>query len=1709
MLDGHAGTGAEGTTSGTYTVQAIYDISTESKNVLEKALAIAIADLSDGTVKNDTENGFSDPELAIGWMWSEYSKEYKTEQKSQEGRYGEWIDDCKNKANSAGSSTLDLEKSGDTKPEIKNTINGFKCVGPFELTYGDNKVNSVKINGSPKEVYYSEETNQSAFDNKKLVSAYGVPNGKKFYLWIEESDLESNQNVTVEFVQNFTYYKARLIFLTGVSLQNCMSYKGSKEEGSTSVSYTLELDATLVINKKDGWSLSGSDQYVGSYKVTIKNTSTNKYYDENGAEHSSPYNVNVSSSNGLKITGLPVGIYEITEVEAPVNYSLIKQVSPPQTEGANRTKYKETTGNLTPGSITKVTLQNVKYTDINIIKKDSSSKEGISGIYFTIQDDNTKEYIAANGSRQTSPVEIKTGQNGIIEIKDILIPYEGTTFTVKEVRSENAYYYVPSNGYTFKVRAANNYAGKISYVTSSTGDIAYSSGGEIYNKKAYSLTLNKIDEESKAAVAATFNVQYEDGTWLTEDGNYSSEKSNIQTTHNGSKKISVKKGTYHVYEVGIESKYKLELQDGYDPKNKWIDFGTITVDDNNKDISKTMYNKKYANLEIKKLDSKTDEPIEGIGFTIYHKNYNKYIKSDGSKTDTPTILYTDKDGLIHVENVLIYNDRDEFIVKEVASNNLYYKSDTSITGTIYGSGNGTAEWSTTTIKNTKPYSLTVKKEDPDKTTEKLTAYFYIQYEDGTWLTESGDYSSKQSSITVDQSLKISEIKRGKYHIYEYKTPTGYDIKQQAGYGDDKSYPTWVDCGIAYVGVNNNGKQDNSVCNVTLTKDNKKYISKITGYVWLDNRTGKANEFDYLYGSGDEKLSGIKVEFLKKDGTVIQSTTTKKDGSYSFEFSKKVLYWDLQNYMVRFTYDNENYTTVPVNLDVSKINASRAMENYDWRTDSLATGSGLAITIPNATKLEDSIAKYYNNDNYCIETINLGLMMKPKEDFSIIENIDYVLLKKGDYTFKYEYGKAAVVQDVPERQYIYDTIALQNSARTFTQKLYPSDIAYNYTNPSDKFEVYVVYNISITNTMTINMNDLYVEKSLNITSLTNTYNSSIYEIADSNWQNTGTGTARYNNTIEAISSGKVANISIQFKVTETGLQELIQGAKTNPEVYKDCATTAIADGYHKYDRNDYSWTYSSNSYKQKNEHRTEEKTRESSALTLKLKLADQRTISGSVFEDTQTSESQQNHTRLGNGIYDDNENKLKVVTVSLLNKEDEKLASLYSTKGEYLKKNADGSWTFTKQDAEVKVNDDGTYSLEGVIPGEYYLRFTYSNGTQIITDTSGNPINLVNYKSTILTGAAANNSNSDWYLDVMGGKNSIATDKYYIDKDNNSSEIIPQRTTSDTEINYTTQNYFNEGKIQAFSAAMNIQFEYLKETEKDYDYNFMPECSGMCFGIIERPHTEIELEKIISNIKLTLSNGTTIINGNPQDSNVSQYLTSMNKSYAKVEMDNSYLYGSTAIITYKLTAINKSELDYATEKYYRLGNIDDPSKLVKTTVTKIIDYLSDKNCNYVSISENATLASDSSKYAPYGKEGYFAQGVINANSEYKDQLLVTSLEELSPQSAHPESSSTDYTVTVNKLLSNLDDNLGWESYSEIIGLKNVTFTAQYSSHSGNYKAGDAVSYSNGGTSEADNADSIIAVTPSTGENRSYTIYIVAGAVLIVLAGGIVIIKKFVL
>ena len=1045
-------------------------------------------------------------------------------------------------------------------------------------------------------------------------------------------------------------------------------------------------------------------------------------------------------------------------------------------------------------------------------------------------------------------------------------------------------------------------------------------------------------------------------------------------------------------------------------------------------------------------------------------------------------------------------------------------------------------------------------------------------------------------------INIKKIINGTYEVYETKTPRGYDITKQDGYDSNT--------GMAYRGKVTISTNDNIV-NYQVV--NKKVVNKLDGIVWVDERDSKLNTYNSLYkDNSDEKdyvKEGIQVNLIDKNtGKTMASTVTDKNGHYEFtrySDGSYIIYWDLAHSYVEYIYNNKiiydengeakEYGFIVVDpfvggQDKISINSKAQPKEItkDERFDDNLTGTenpypGRAVTYTSEDELgfneilkqneevtpndgskntdillEDKlITSYYDEDRFVIENVNLGLIEKNPTTHAIDESIEYVKIVKGNYTFKYKYGKDAITEEGYEQS--APTVKFQNSSKTFTQNIYPSDIKYNLanesTNPEDKFRVYVVYKIDIQNTTSINDENLYVEKGLYLTQLVNTYDSSRFQIssdilpnADEEEKNISNDFSFWNDADDnenTSSNDKIASFNItnsnkaykpgnggiqpnqtestyiQYKVTDNALNQLLSKGDL-----EHAPTVSTSYGYHIYERKDKNWqnkdTYT---------HRTIQEERTDSALYLKWHLLDPRTISGTVFED-QKDNSRENE-RVGNGKYDDNESKLTNVVVSLIDRTTGSIASLYN--GNLSQDQTTGKWKSDKQPATITVDDNGEYNLEGVVPGEYYLQFTYGDGKVNFTDVNGNPIEKVAttrvgessplnsnyYKSTIITGAAKNATEenaSTWFLEsIQEGVNSVASDYTgtYYDANGNvvgeeNTKIIEARTGSDEELNYTTSQ--NKVVINARTPLMNVQFENIADNNASHNTNIPEKCSGMSFGIIERPHVDIQLKKEIKNVKLTLPNGTVIVNGDPNKQDVSSNLAKINEAYAKIEVASDYLYGSNLTITYNLIATNESEVDYATSDYYKYGNKSDDD-LVTTTITKIVDYLSYSGCTY-----NDQDKKNIDKISDEGQDNcdtktYFAPNIEEKNSKYGKKYLLTSEKELKPAKADnsdgKNESKIEYTTTVSRLIGDSDDDAGVDNVSEIIGIKNLTFSPQYHSKSGNYEIG------NEDTNEDDNTNATIVITPPTGENRSYTMYIVAGISLIVIAGGVILIKKFVL
>ena len=1041
-----------------------------------------------------------------------------------------------------------------------------------------------------------------------------------------------------------------------------------------------------------------------------------------------------------------------------------------------------------------------------------------------------------------------------------------------------------------------------------------------------------------------------------------------------------------------------------------------------------------------------------------------------------------------------------------------------------------------------------------------------------------------------------------YYIYETKTPEGYDITKQDGYhkaseGSSGLTGDWAFLGTQKLDVNS---PDDGV--FKFEAQNKKIVDALEGDVWVDEPDTKANKTDNVYNSAskDYLKAGITVNLYDGKNNKIATTTTDANGHYKFTqktsgTDKNIYYWDLVDAYVEFIYNNKTtynndgtvneygfITVDPFVGNDAKINSKAQEEtvtvsklNDNNLTGTTGENAGRAITNKNVIKLdinqllsknkeisdkikqnnakEDDLkdiplACYYDNTTYKVSNINLGLLEQYDAEYDVDETLAYIKIRmKGDtYTYKYGDSAATTSTNVP-------TVNEQNSRRTFTGSIYPTDIAYNVANQTDELKVYVVYSVDVKNLETMYVDNKYTEQRLYLESLVNTYDTSRYELCSNEnnedkadfalWTKTQDGKASYdvNNANSVYRNGlakqETKRSYIQFRVKEEALEKILTKTLKEEDIEK-APTVATARAYHEYLRTDNAWEHNDNVrafegakgtsiYPVKNDagkkyyvHKTISKNISSSDLYLILTLGDSRKISGTVFQDTRTSQSEKDNTNLGNGIMDDNEtNRAQDVIVELLDADKKTVSKLYQNSNEKIVYKQDGSLP----DARTVTAVGGTYTFDGVVPGYYYVRFTYGDGTQKIMP-AGTQIKSNDYKSTIIntetTGAGdiiknameakandvdairailpTNQNDSqkrivEWYKYLNGNKYSTATDN------------LTQRLEIDGYKYEDGKVYDKDGKevtdlprnINAYTPMVSISIENDINVSTNEGNAHKSNYDGFNFGLIEQPDTTILLEKKITNVKFTTQTGSTLVSANPVDQ-TSQYLTALDKitggtKYAKLEIEQNLIYGSELATTYEITIKNESAKDYIEDdgsddfgRYYYYGEKTSTAKQKAVVVNEVVDELDKKYSLGTNEAASSTITINKADGNQEQKSASIVKKNADGSTETTNSLSITGWKEFETG----ESESLSYTVT--SLLS-ADNDTAYMNKAKVTSIS-VDKLNTLKSNFNWERAKD---------------ETTVTLTPPTGSDKSQT-YWIAGAIgLIILAAGIVFIKKKVL
>lgn len=934
---------------------------------------------------------------------------------------------------------------------------------------------------------------------------------------------------------------------------------------------------------------------------------------------------------------------------------------------------------------------------------------------------------------------------------------------------------------------------------------------------------------------------------------------------------------------------------------------------------------------------------------------------------------------------------------------------------------------------------------------------------------------------------------------------------------------------------------------------------LAGKVFKDNLANKDGTEDGIISTGDEMLEGIEVTLFDSTGAEIAKTTTDKDGYYEFKDQPAS-----KQYYVRFKYNGQLYepttyqrvskiidnagtlgpTTIAersyatdgkqnrqnFNNKFTPVDSTHTVPDRDDTTN--AAFDIYAYTGPNG--MEE--LKYYGVSNSKEELLNINFGIKDREQFDMNLRKDLVKvdlhINGKSHTYNYPGGEQDLEVDIRG-----------TDIPDYNRAIRSSDLQYKaaaqYDQDPDKLQVIVTYKIQLRN-QSVGKITGYV------TDLADYYDTSYEYIRsydenekDITWEQqsdiSGSGKTYHTMHTTALADQGIDDkkwIFVEYKVTNDALRALLEEGSSTKENF------AQISGYrntYREERKDLNGQVITNAgenaglidvdstpanlnptdsrvqefvaYSKTEEYQAlggEEKTKQSMAIFeddadaapgLKLIVddANKRRLTGTVFEDAALAEKLKNdNVRIGDGAYEDGDNLVNQVKVQLI---------------------------CTNGDVEVKearTNDQGAYEFTDYIPGDYTVKFTYGDYESLIAVQPNSEMYTgQDYKSTIYQ--ESNYSDTYWYNNNIDTKiNDAKDDQTRREEVNKYSEDL--KYTNATVLNSTAQTdeatlrtLADKTNMNANTAQMSMEIEYVGQENTEYSVR------NIDFGIIERPRSDIYVEKTVSNLKLsTAGDGQTIFNSNQSVSNLTwKPNTRENRGLIQATVDENLLHGATLELTFSIKVVNTGETDYDDETYYNTGVITDVNKIVTLDPAVVADYVSNnlsfdisKNSGWQEITDKTVLTSGDDPYIKAVDENAFngLQKVIVSTS---DNPIVQSdplVPEKAKDKAGKQSETQSATVFLTKVIASdgsTTDDTEYENTAEVIESITTngrrTYNADVVSIPGNYNLG-----------EPDTAQSErIAIVPPFGAADAVKYILIGIAIIGVLGVGIFLIKRKVL
>ncbi|MCI9063637.1 MAG: hypothetical protein HFJ17_03440 [Clostridia bacterium] len=802
---------------------------------------------------------------------------------------------------------------------------------------------------------------------------------------------------------------------------------------------------------------------------------------------------------------------------------------------------------------------------------------------------------------------------------------------------------------------------------------------------------------------------------------------------------------------------------------------------------------------------------------------------------------------------------------------------------------------------------------------------------------------------------------------------------------------------------------------------------ITGIVWIDSKTGKGDgttDYNYQYDKIDnenEKLvQNVKVSLLRKKDNLRyrDAKYTSEKGRYTFTVDENL---DLSKYYVHFNYSNAYYY---YNDKSDNNKRKKQYVSQYMMADYGIGGNNASRCIDNKSKSSEAWS-YKGTDEdeekdkgltTHSQHMNLGLIAIDNSSQTVRKDVAYVKAKftnpnmANDKEYTYYYGKD---NEGVDGFSVLKTGDENNNVTMYRRPLYASDLAYttasingvsNYSQGIG-LKVSITYSITIANrsmiysggynwtkkkdnkgeknTKSLNQSQRNHETSMTVESVVDTYDKDMYKCVSTdnlNWNiNEENGTAEYKDKGFTLATqaqadsrnGNARTLYITFELTENAMKKVLNDGEFTGKNRVDVSVKHNRERYESYEEDvpdGNGGTKKVTYYHWVDDSKTPEVgPRWAPGINFEINPND-RSINGIVFKDKDKDVS--DGEVIGDGIYEGSKDgTVGKVKVDLL----EKVGGNLQNATRYVYDNTSHATSATSNSITTNNADKkGYYEFTGIVPGQYYIRYTYGDGTQKIYDTGGHEVvsNVISYdyKSTIVPDGK-----------VKDNLKGITSDNYWYRRNTPNSSVAVDDLERRKVVNGHKEPQSPESAIvdlesrkkypmEAKTPMLEFSVENEETTEWKYSTNrTIPsyKVENINFGIIETPKIRLGFEKNITNVKITNSQGNIIVDGNPNGSHM-RYVSNLDDrkshivdgtNYVKIEIKDEELYGSVLEMTYTLTLKNDSDVNFYEKKhgntnsqyegyYYKFG-IKDTSDSMEENITiyQVIDYL-DQNMTYL-------------------------------------------------------------------------------------------------------------------------------------------------------------------